>query len=603
MVISSSCHLGSDRICVCELCVAHKNLRFLLRTLGTLYNVTLDCPRFLSFKDMKEHLAGALLPGSDHHWSRALRRFKIKQRLSILGSLFLFRKTLPSSPPSVPAYVACMSEPSPPAPLEFHTFIRKEIGKMFPVGWDRGYGRQVESCTLSVSSCLESRRKDGGVRALVDSFDRSEFCGRLMELYGPLRPRVNKVKLALAQCDGKQRLVTINSKEMSYLMPLHHALYAKISKEKWCLKGEAMANRFRDFTEVDGEVFVSGDYESATDNLNQSVQTHILYEVLSKCRYVPHGIRRSALDSLSCDVSGSGFQPFRALRGQMMGNALSFPLLCLVNYLIFRYFVRRDVPVKINGDDIVFRATRSEYERWSEGVRSCGLTLSAGKTVVARRWFSLNSTFFVANKNKVKMAAVVRSTVFTKKLDDISSLKGRFDSFKHFDGRRRSLLTAKLLARFATAVWFSQRSIRRGLEIYASDDALEMSHFAARERYYLDLPKIADPPLPVGFNGFYKSKIPEGWVRRAGVRQDPDFIKEMIDLAWKPEAVADSHVDYHRGTFKFNDFGMKRMMKLLGFKSRRKFMKWRMKEIPRPARSERMVWAREGSQTHFVAAA
>jgi len=552
---------------------------------------------------MKEHLAGALLPGSDHHWSRALRRCKISQRLSILGSLFLFRKVLPSSPPSVSAYVDNMSVPASPAPADFHRFISREIKAMFPVGWDRGYPRAVDNSTLSVSSCLERKRSEGGVRSLCSTFDRSEFCGRLLELYGPLRPRANKVRLALAQCDGKQRLVTINSSEMSYLMPLHHALYDKITKEKWCLRGEAVANRFREFTERPGEVFVSGDYESATDNLNQSVQTHILFEVLGRCRFVPHEIRRSALDSLSCEVSGKGFDTFTALRGQMMGNALSFPLLCLVNFLIFKYFVRRDVPVKINGDDIVFRATVKEHESWSRGVQSCGLKLSAGKTVVSRRWFSLNSTFFVSNSNKVKMCPVVRSTVLFKSLDDLSSLKGRFDSFKHFDGRRRTLLTAKLLARLARHIWYSQRSVRRGLEIYASDRALEISHLADRERFYLSLPPRCDSHLPVGVNGYYRSKIPPGWERKVGVKDDPEFYREVVAMAWDPEVSSLTKVDYHERTFRFVGVDQGKMMKLLGFRSRRKFRTWKTKEIPRPARSEKMVWTREGHALRFVPAA
>lgn len=609
MVKSPSQHqAGGDLNCGCELCAAHKNFSYLLRTLGTLYGVTLDCPRFESLSGMKGLLADALLPGSTHPWVRPLRRLKLSQRLSILGSLFLFRKTLPSQTPSVSDYAKKMSEPSPPPPPDFIRFIRKEISEMFPCGWDRGYAKSVEGATLSTSSCREQSKKKGGCRSFASSIDRNEFCGRLMELYGPLRPKVDEVRLAVAPCDGKKRLITINSKEMSYLMPLHHTLYGFISKEKWCLRGEANANRFREFNEVDGEVFVSGDYESATDNLNQGVQTSILRFVLDRCKFVPLGIRRSALDSLSCRVSGEGFEPFRALRGQMMGNALSFPLLCLVNYLTFRYYVRRDVPVRINGDDIVFRARPDEYARWKDGVQSCGLTLSPGKTVVARRWFSLNSTFFVSNKNKVKMAPVVRSTVFFKKLDDPSSLEGRFDSLKYFDGRRRSLLTAKLLGRLGPSVRYTQRSLRRGLGIYASDAALLMSKFAYRERFYLSLPAPADPPLPVTKVGYYPSTIPEGWVRKVGKKDDPEFAHALVEEAWKPKSESKTLRGLRDGTFAETSFPLRKMMKMTGFRSIRRYRSWAIKEIPKVPKKERMVWARErplareGHTLQFVSA-
>jgi ABC-type phosphate/phosphonate transport system permease subunit len=48
----------------------------------------------------------------------------------------------------------------------------------------------------------------------------------------------------------------------------------------------------------EGELFVSGNYESATDNLNSEIQTEILRLVLEQTRSVPEGIKALAFASL-----------------------------------------------------------------------------------------------------------------------------------------------------------------------------------------------------------------------------------------------------------------------------------------------------------------
>jgi len=68
--------------------------------------------------------------------------------------------------------------------------------------------------------------------------------------------------------------------------------------------------------------------------------------------------------------------PFEQVGGQLMGSLLSFPLLCLQNYIAFRWVFPASVPVKINGDDIVFRSTLDQFDRWSAVVGQLGLRLS-----------------------------------------------------------------------------------------------------------------------------------------------------------------------------------------------------------------------------------
>jgi len=120
--------------------------------------------------------------------------------------------------------------------------------------------------------------------------------------------------------------------------------------------------------------------------------------------------------------------------GQLMGNLLSFPLLCIVNYLgvVMALGGKRTLELskngrlKVNGDDIAFRSTRAEYDKWASTVARAGLTLSRGKTLVHPRFFSLNSTFFRAEfSRQPTLVPVLRGNTIFKRCDDFTSFVGR----------------------------------------------------------------------------------------------------------------------------------------------------------------------------------
>lgn len=534
------------------LCAAQRDLRNLAGKLGDAFNVSLPVPAFSSLASIKEFCTGLLPPfersfsggsgSSCHEWSRPMSGLSSRQRLSISGSLFLFRKVLPSSPPSLDSYMDRMSIESPDPDPEFLRFCSKELTKMFPVGWDRHWSGAVRGTTLRPSSCLESSRKRGGNLGCLEReewINREGFCRELLDRYSPFKPNVNRVRLALAACEGKTRIVSVNSVDMNVLDPYHRLVYDRVSSFDWCLRGEASARCFRDFTTRDGEVFVSGDYESATDNLNIHVARHIMSVINRSCFRVPLFVRDAASQLLDCTAVGAG-RTVRIRRGQLMGNSMSFPLLCLQNYLAFLWFVGKEAPVRINGDDIVFRARPEQYVRWRDGVGSCGLTLSVGKTLVRRRQFSLNSTFFEAGTRYVKLAPVIRSTVFFKKLERPSALVGRVGTLRGFPPPIRSRLVASLLSRFSGTVWWSQRSLRRGWGMRVSNEALRMARLLERESFYLSLDKFHDPGFPEVQDGYFVSSIPEGWSRvrsRTAVSRDEQaqFARELVASSWEPK--------------------------------------------------------------------
>jgi hypothetical protein len=371
---------------------------------------------------------------------------------------------------------------------------------------------------------------------------RSAFVESCLDKYRKQVPTVSLSKAVIAPCAGKDRIVTVNSVDMTRLSPYHTILYNHISKENWCLRGEATTRKFSSFLEREGELLVSGDYESATDNLNQDVACHIMGLINRRCTRVPLHIRDGASRTFKPTISVEG-RYYEVKRGQLMGNAMCFPLLCLQNYLAFKYLIPRQVPVKINGDDIVFRSTPSEYQTWKDGVQHCGLTLSEGKTMVDKRNFSLNSTFFVAGTCRVREAPVVRSTCLLSPLDardGFSSLSGRLETFRSFGRERRFELVTSFLGRYRAAIFSSQRSLTRGLGLWwLTKREIITAGLGEREAYYLSLDERYDPQ-PDAVPGFFRSCVPEGWKRvksQDPVNQDDQrqFFRELVELTWQPE--------------------------------------------------------------------
>jgi hypothetical protein len=454
-------------------------------------------------------------------------------------------------------------------------FISSEINRLFPIGWDKGYAGAVAGTCLRTSATLESSRREGGCRGLLlKGWDeRAEFCKSAIDKYANPKKNVSLVRASIAKCDGKDRIVTVNSADMSYLSPYHTVMYDHISKQKWCLRGEATREEFKEFVRVNDEVFVSGDYESATDNLNLDVARHILNLIARRCTHIPLWIRdlgqRTLESTLMVGDQKRGFNFYEVKRGQMMGNALSFPLLCLQNYLAFKFSVPRDVPVRINGDDIVFRATRREYQTWANTVTGCGLTLSMGKTAVNPNWFSLNSTFFVAGTTRVRLAPVIRSTAIFKKPESISAIKGQFDTLRGFRGLVGERLRIFFLGVKRGAINGSQLSLTRGLGMKVSRKEIFASGLAERESFYLSLDKKFDE-LKEARPGYFRSAIPEGWRReysteKVNDKEQREFFRELVSLTWMPE-VSEPTRGHTTNTVRFVPYPVKgaRMLKFSG---------------------------------------
>jgi hypothetical protein len=366
-------------------------------------------------------------------------------------------------------------------------------------------------------------------------------------------PKLCPSRVTAVETGGKWRIVSVADVEMNNLGPLHTAIYNRLSRCDWLLRGEASPSKFKNFTFRQGCVFVSGDYESATDNLSLFVQQVILQRVLRGTVSVPDGVKELARCSQRMELTCEGRTVLQK-RGQLMGNLLSFPLLCLVNYLAFRYYggyrETRGLPVKINGDDIVFQSSETIARKWQEGVVGSGLVLSRGKTVVDRRYFTLNSRLFVARGSTPRLLPSVRSSAFGFRTPDdpVASLQGRWHRVvKDFPcgGKRREVLEEEFLRLNTRFVVASRRSLTRGLDCKFSPNALFATNLWKRECWYLSLEK--EDPLPISPKQREEKRIPEGWecVRvenyTAKVRDEERKIaSEWVRLAWEPSTSSDS---------------------------------------------------------------
>jgi len=154
--------------------------------------------------------------------------------------------------------------------------------------------------------------------------------------------------------------------------------------------------------------WVSGDYSAATDNLNRDASLAaieaisgdpITFLVLKK------GLMDTLLDFSSCGLDDlEDDEPLREMKnGQLMGCVFSFPILCIINLACYRMALESyegirydisDLPVKVNGDDIMFLGNKKLISIWEETIKGAGFEKSVGKNYVSKSFAIINSTYF-----------------------------------------------------------------------------------------------------------------------------------------------------------------------------------------------------------------
>jgi len=159
------------------------------------------------------------------------------------------------------------------------------------------------------------------------------------------------------------------------------------------------------FDRTHGGFWVSGDYESATDNLHPDLSEHCM-DVICEELSIPFEDRiilQKALTGHEIGWVGQDENRYSARQnwGQLMGSPVSFPVLCLVNAAITKCWYERvfgrkfrlsELPMLVNGDDILFWCPgKDEYAYWKEMVTSAGLKPSLGKNYCSDEYLVINS--------------------------------------------------------------------------------------------------------------------------------------------------------------------------------------------------------------------
>jgi hypothetical protein len=364
-----------------------------------------------------------------------------------------FKKLLPDSCSCMEeglldSLVEGLSKPSPSLPKGYLAFVKREVSRLFPKAWDSSYEMFCRSTSPPLSavrsgiktSCKSfgCRSTGGCLNAFVSpagklQFSQADFLDAV--LGGKYIPDTLSGELMVVQSSGKPRPLSKFDAEALFLKPLHKTIYGRLSRYPWLCRGKPDLRFFRDagFREGSG-VLVSGDYKSATDGLSQDVARVCLETLLSSACFVPDEVRGFAVESLTPFMSSEdrGIPEFCPSRGQMMGSYLSFPLLCLQNYLAFRWICKQEglgkVPLAINGDDILFQSSVAFGDRWMETVESLGFTVERTKTGVSWTHASLNSTLFGWDNGLLAEIRTVRFGML-RRAEHCNSLGQSFSDF------------------------------------------------------------------------------------------------------------------------------------------------------------------------------
>jgi hypothetical protein len=369
--------------------------------------------------------------------SSSTKEFKIE------ASKFLFRKVFESKlskaekVATARSYIEKVSRvpvPQPAALQAIDQFVEwfTSDGK-----WDSRYEHYCEMAAVSRSACEERGRKEGGARGqlLKVALTQEQFWDCVLDGNMIKIPPWREVKILIDS--GKVRIVTVASALQAQLLPLHLMMYDACRRKDFILVGDAAPSKFSKINKdgsqsgliyENGKVFVSGDYEAATDNFNACHSQYLVDRLAERSHRVPQNtwteLRESLVGMIRFCPSIDETEDIEAAQtsGQMMGNYCSFPLLCMMNMCtIFLTFGREKAiqmaeknEVKINGDDIVFKTTRKGFEQWARAVETLGLVLSRGKTLVHERFWSINSTFFRSTRrirgNGIVLVPVIRSS-------------------------------------------------------------------------------------------------------------------------------------------------------------------------------------------------
>jgi hypothetical protein len=157
----------------------------------------------------------------------------------------------------------------------------------------------------------------------------------------------------------------------------------------------------------EGEFYVSGDYQAATNLISSTLSEAVADEISRVCN-LPDHLSDLLLRSLTRHTLTVGEESVDQANGQLMGSPSSFPVLCLINAALTRDSQEiagtipqgtrlDDFEILVNGDDVAFPTTTAGYEIWKKVTACGGLNPSIGKNFTSSDFLVMNSCLFETN--------------------------------------------------------------------------------------------------------------------------------------------------------------------------------------------------------------
>lgn len=302
---------------------------------------------------------------------------------------------------------------------------------------------------LSNSSCYESSRKEFGPLGLFLSQSKSNNIDFVDEaiLMTNYHPRFNS-KPRWIFSNKVEAIPFLDSKRLQYFIEEDHAnlwevsplleplkvrpitrgpyvsngLFSDVQRQLWqrvssypqmrLTKGsdpgkslqsifDVPNNCIRDAQEQFG--WKSGDFSAATNKLHSDCTKAAINGIPdSRIRGLLENNLLQGRICFGAKYSTDDTCDFDMKNGQLMGSLFSFPLLCVINLSIYRLayelwnnrrYKISELPVLVNGDDILFYCSKKFEAFWSSLVRTAGLIPSKGKDYWSQHFAMVNSTY------------------------------------------------------------------------------------------------------------------------------------------------------------------------------------------------------------------
>jgi hypothetical protein len=244
---------------------------------------------------------------------------------------------------------------------------------------------------------------------LLDDFEDEQCRAKVYSVCEPLKVRNitagNALPYAIAK--GMQKDMHTSLRQLDQFRLIGTPLTEKIVGEFFKKK--------RQQEKLSGEKhwIASGDFSAATDNIKISLTKLVFEAILMKCisdmdiKPTLWGALRRVLYEHIIEYPNStqGLEPVEQQNGQLMGSVLSFPILCIINLIVYWLAVApnsrfEDLNVLVNGDDIMFACSHTTYQRWLDMLPEAGLTPSPGKNFFHKKYGTVNSALFYEKNRK-----------------------------------------------------------------------------------------------------------------------------------------------------------------------------------------------------------